>query len=234
MPAPLSVVIPTLNAAHALPATADALLEGVSSGLVRELVLSDGGSADQTRMVAGELGAVWIEGPPGRGRQLGRGVAAAQGDWLLLLHADTHLSPGWAEVALRHMTTHPEMAGWFRLAFRAEGIAPRMVAGGANLRSRLLGLPYGDQGLLISRSVLERAGGVPALPLMEDVALARALKGCLRGLAAEAHTSAERYEKDGWFRRAASNLGTLSRYLLGADPEALRKQYDSSQRAGGE
>lgn len=231
MPAPLSIVIPTLNAARALPATADALLEGVSSGVVGDLVISDGGSTDETAEVAEELGATWIEGPAGRGGQLRRGVAASAADWVLLLHADTHLSAGWAEVAYRHINEHPKMAGWFRLRFRADGLMPGLVAGGANLRSRVLGLPYGDQGLLVSRALLERVGGVPNLPLMEDVALARALRGRLRGLNAEAMTSASRYEQDGWLRRAASNLGTLARYRLGADPAQLQARYERGRRS---
>ncbi len=233
MPAPLSVVIPTLNAATALPATADALLEGVSSGLVRELVISDGASTDNVREVAEALGAELVEGPQGRGGQLRRGVEAATGDWLLLLHADTHLSPGWAEVAHAHINAQPDHAGWFRLGFRAEGLAPRLVAGGANLRSRWLGLPYGDQGLLVSRAVLNSVGGVPDLPLMEDVALARALKGRLRGLDAVAVTSAERYQQDGWGRRVMRNLGTLLRYLAGSDPARLKARYENLPRDAG-
>jgi rSAM/selenodomain-associated transferase 2 len=233
MPAPLSVVIPTLNAASELPETAEALLEGVSSGLVRELVISDGGSGDDTGAVARELGALWLTGPPGRGGQLKRGVAAASGEWVLLLHADTHLAPGWAEAAHRHMTTQPRMAGWFRLRFRSAGLMPRLVAGGANLRSRALGLPYGDQGLLVDRDVLYEIGGVPDIPLMEDVALARALRGRLRPLDADALTSAARYERDGWARRMGFNLATLARYALGADPAALRARYESRTRKTG-
>ncbi len=229
MPAPLSVVIPTLNAAEALPATTDALLEGATSGLVRELVISDGGSTDGTEAAARELGAVWVNGPAGRGAQLARGVAAASGDWVLLLHADTHLAPGWSDVARDHMNTAPEAAGWFRLRFRAEGLPPRLVAGGAVLRSRWLGLPYGDQGLLVSRRVLGEVGGVPDLPLMEDVALARALKGRLRELPCAAWTSAARYARDGWARRVVGNLSTLARYALGADPSDLKRRYE---RAG--
>lgn len=225
MPAPITVVIPTLDAADALPATADALLEGVTCGLVAGLVISDGGSADGTREVAKELGAVLVEGPPGRGGQLARGVAAADSDWVLMLHADTWLSPGWSAAARSHIAEHADKAGYFRLRFRAGGLAPRLVAGGANLRSRLLGLPWGDQGLLVSRRVLASVGGVPELPLMEDVALARRLRGRLRMIGAEALTSAERYERDGWGRRVAANLWTLLRYALRADPDRLAARY---------
>ena len=226
MRAPLSIVIPTLNAAAELPETAEALLAGATSGLVRELVISDGGSTDETVKVAKELGALVVAGSPGRGSQLARGVEASSGDWLLLLHADTHLAEGWEEVAYDHMNQHPDRAGWFRLRFRAAGMAPRIVAGGANWRSRILQLPYGDQGLLVSRALLSEVGGVPDVPLMEDVLLARALKGRLRGLDCDALTSPARYERDGWVKRTAGNLGTLARFYLGASPELLKARYE--------
>lgn len=230
MPAPIAVIIPCLNAAHALPATTEALLGGLTDGLVAELILSDGGSKDAITDVARELGATMVTGPKGRGGQIARGVAAARAPWVLILHADTHLSHDWAQAARSHMENHPDKAGWFRLRFRAKGFAPRLVAGGANLRSRLLELPYGDQGLLVARATLEEAGGVPDIPLMEDVALARRLKGRLRPLDAVALTSPERYEAEGWLRRSVHNLGTLLRYLLGASPESLVTRYE---RQGG-
>ncbi len=228
MPAAISIVIPTLNAATHLAGTSDTLLEGVTNGLVSEMILSDGGSTDDTRDAARELGAVWVEGPPSRGGQLARGVAAAKSDWVLLLHADTWLSEGWSKAAAVHIAHHPKSAGWLRLRFRAQGLAPKLISTGANLRSRL-GLPYGDQGLLISRALLEDVGGIPELPLMEDVALARRLTGNLRPIDAEALTSADRYLRDGWVRRTLRNLGTLARYALGADPATLQARYTSSR-----
>lgn len=225
MRAPISVVIPTLNAAIELPAVLAALAEGLEAGLIRELVISDGGSTDGTRAIAEAAGAVWAEGPAGRGGQLRRGVDAAAGVWLLVLHADTQLAPGWTEAVLRHLRDAEDRAGYFRLAFRARGVLPRMVAGWANLRSRRFGLPYGDQGLLIHRKLYAAVGGYPDIPLMEDVAIARALKGRLSPLSAEAFTRADRYEQEGWLRRGARNLLTLGRYLAGADPNALAEGY---------
>ncbi len=228
MSAPLSVIIPTLNAAHVLPETLAALMEGVDAGVIRELVISDGGSEDATIAIAEEAGGRVLTGSRGRGAQLRQAAEAARGDWLLLLHADTWLSPGWTDAVTSHMAGSGESVGYFRLAFRARGIFPRLVAEWANLRSRLFGLPYGDQGLLIHRDLLERIGGVPPLDLMEDVALVRALKGRLLSLPAVALTSAERYEQDGWIRRGARNLWTLIRYLLGADPAKLARDYARS------
>jgi rSAM/selenodomain-associated transferase 2 len=225
MPAPLSVVIPTLDAAGDLPETLERLIEGIHAGLIRELVISDANSGDATAEIGTAVGAVVIAGPAGRGGQIGRGVAAAQGEWVLILHADTHLEAGWSAIAAAHIGTKPQNAGYFRLAFRATGIAPAIVGGWANVRSRVLGLPYGDQGLLISRDLLAEIGGVPDIPLMEDVALARALRGRMTALAAVAETSAERFLNEGWMRRGTRNLVTLTRYLLGADPNALAKDY---------
>lgn len=229
MRAPISVVIPTLNAESHLPATAEALLSGVTEGVIGELIVSDGGSDDTTLEVARALGAEIVEGPRSRGGQIGRGVEVARGDWVLILHADTHLGPHWLEAVARHIASRPDAAGYFQLAFRASGVAARAVAFGANARSRVFGLPYGDQGLLVSRAVLESVGGVPDVPLMEDVALARALKGRLFMLEAEAQTSAARYLSEGWLRRVLRNLWTLARYLGGARPEDLVRGYEAKR-----
>ena len=111
-------------------------------------------------------------------------------------------------------------AGYFRLRFDRGG---RAVAAWANLRAALFGLPYGDQGLLIRQSLYARVGGYPDIPLMEDVALVRALRGHLVRLDATAVTSAERYRKQGWVRRGARNCWTLARYFAGADVAALAR-----------
>lgn len=225
MPAPLTIVIPTLNAAGALPDTAAALLPGVTSGLVAGLIISDGGSEDATHSIAKDLGAELIQGPKGRGGQIARGVAAAATDWVLILHADTQLAPGWPDTASNHMSVHPETAGYFHLRFRADGIWPRLVEAGANWRSKALGLPYGDQGLLIRRQLLDQIGGIPDVPLMEDVILAGRLRSKLRPLGLPAETSADRYEAAGWARRVARNLWTLARFKLGVSPETLARKY---------
>lgn len=223
MRAPISVIIPTLNAADHLPACLGALGEGLQAGLIRELVVSDGGSQDSTRAIAEAAGARLVTGPASRGGQIRRGVATAEGRWLLVLHADTLLAPGWTEPVMAGLT--PPGAWHFRLAFDAPGLAPRLVAGWANLRARLFYLPYGDQGLLIDRATLEAVGGYPDMPLMEDVALARRLRRTMRLLPATAVTSADKYRSQGWLRRGTRNLWTLTRYLAGADPDTLARSY---------
>lgn len=226
MTAPVSVVIPTLNAADGLGPCLGALTEGLMRGLVAELVLADGGSSDAIAAVADAAGARLVRAPRGRGAQLAAGAAAARADWLLFLHADTVLGPGWAEAAARHVAGPADRAGWFRLAFDSNHPMARVTAGWANLRARALGLPFGDQGLLIHRTLYASAGGHPAIPLMEDVALARALRGRLMALDATATTSAERYARDGWLRRGARNLSTQALWFAGADPARLARRYD--------
>ncbi len=219
MRAPVSIIIPTLNAERVLPGCLASLVEGLEAGLICELVVSDGGSEDGTQSLAEAWGAHLCVGEPSRGAQLARGCKRAVGEWLLVLHADTQLAPGWAAAARAHMVT--QEAGWFRLRFDRGG---RIVAAWANLRSRL-GLPYGDQGLLLPRRLYDAVGGYEEIPLMEDVAMARALKGQLRRINAEAVTSADKYRQQGWLRRGRRNLWTLLRYFMGAAPAALAAAY---------
>ena len=223
MPAPISVIIPTLNAAATIGPTLAALAEGLEAGLIGELIIVDGSSEDGMEDIARQIGARFATVPPSRGRQLAAGAALASRPWLLFIHADTVLSEGWLDAAQAHLAT-PKKAGYFRLRFDAFGLPPRLAAGWANLRSRLFALPYGDQALLISSKLYHQAGGYPDQPLMEDVALTRALKGKLTSLNADAVTSATKY-KGRWLRRGSHNLSLLLRYFLGASPEALAKRY---------
>ena len=226
MPAPLSIIIPTLNAAADLPLCLESLLPGLEAGLIREVIVADAGSSDATRAIAGASGATVIDCAAGRGRQLRAGADAARGEWLLFLHADTALSRDWAERAAVHMGTRPGMAAAFTLKYRSDAGAARWLEARANRRARWFGLPYGDQGLLITRALYNEIGGYADIPLMEDVRIVRAIgKARLVILAAEARTSAAKYERDGWRRRAWKNAWLVARYLMGAPPEALAKVY---------
>lgn len=204
----------------------DSLLPGLSVQLIREVIAVDGGSVDQTRRIAEGAGCTIIDSPPGRGKQLIAGANAARGDWLLFLHADTALSRDWAERVDAHITERPTNAAAFTLAFRSDAREATWLAARANRRARLLGLPYGDQGLLISRRHYNEVCGYPDQPLMEDVAIIRAIgKRRLTILSAEARTSATKYERDGWRKRAYRNAWLLMRYRLGAAPEKLARIY---------
>jgi rSAM/selenodomain-associated transferase 2 len=222
--APLSVVIPTLEAADRIGPCLGGLSEGIA-GLIREVILADGGSSDAIAAVADATGARLVTAPRGRGTQLAEGARAARGEWLLFLHADTVLAPGWAEAVRRHIARGPERAGYFRLAYDSDAAMARVTAAWANLRSRALRLPYGDQGLLVARALYQRVGGHPPIPLMEDVAIARRLGRRLVPLDALAVTSAEHYLREGWARRGARNLSTLALWYAGASPERLARRY---------
>lgn len=226
MPAPLSIIIPTLNAEADLPLCLESLMPGLDAGLIREVIICDGGSTDHTRAMAEGAGAVVIDSAKGRARQLAAGAAEARGDWLLFLHADTALSRDWAERVAGHLKHQPGKAAVFTLAYRSDARMAKVVAARANARTRWLGLPYGDQGLLISRALYDEIGGYEDLPLMEDVRIVQAVgRKRLIILSAEVRTSAAKYERDGWRRRSWHNSWLITRYLMGASPHALAKRY---------
>ncbi len=216
----MTAVIPTLNAASVLPGTLAAL-----GGQV-DVVVSDGGSTDGTPDVARAAGAAVVEGPRGRGVQIAAGIEAARSPWLLLLHADTRLAPGWAAAAAAHMRAAPDRAGYFRFALDSADPRARRLERMVAWRCRVLAMPYGDQGLLIARDVLDEVGGVRPMPLMEDVDLVRRLgRGRLTPLAADALTSAGRWERDGWRRRSARNLACLALWHTGVPPSLVARLY---------
>ena len=215
----LSVVIPTLDAA----ATLGACLERLRGA--EEVIVVDGGSRDETWRIAEAAGVRLIAGERGRGAQLGRGAAAARGDWLLFLHADTRLGPGWRDAAETHAQTRPGDPACFRFQLDDAAWQARWVEAGVALRLRALGLPYGDQGLLLSRALYGAVGGYRPLPLMEDVDLVRRLPQRPVALAAEAVTSAERWRRDGWLRRSGRNLACLALHRLGMSPERVARLY---------
>lgn len=228
MTAPISIVIPTLNAQTHLPACLAALTEGLPEGLIRELIVTDGGSTDETVEIADAVGAEIVQGDASRGGQLRHGVAAARAKWVMVLHADTILEAGWSHAVADHVLRGDGGPAYFRLGFRSRGLMPLLVAGWANFRARVFGLPYGDQGILMKVSDYRRVGGYPDQPLMEDVALAFALSKAGKRpvpLPVRAMTSAEAYKRDGWLRRGTGNLWRLMRYCLGADPIRLARGY---------
>ncbi|HEX8513325.1 MAG TPA: TIGR04283 family arsenosugar biosynthesis glycosyltransferase [Allosphingosinicella sp.] len=216
----LSVVIPALNAAATLGPCLSAVAEA------DEIIVVDGGSTDGTAAIARSHGARLVQSPRGRGIQLAAGAAAATGDWLLFLHADTRLAPGWREAAERHMARRPDKAACFRFRLDAGERRARLVEAGVALRVRALGLPYGDQGLLIARRLHDEVGGYRPLALMEDVDLVRRIGARrIERLAVDAVTSAQRWRRGGWLRRSARNLLCLALYRAGMSAERVARLY---------
>ena len=227
----ISVVIPTLNAAPTLLHTLAALVPALVQGVVQEAIIADGGSTDDTSIIANAAGTRVMETPVGRGTQLDAGAAIARGDWLRFLHADTVIEPGWAEEAEAFMERvgsgrRRQAAAYFRFSLDDDGFMPRLVERLVGLRCALLALPYGDQGLLISRALYDRLGGYRSIPLMEDVDLVRRLKRReIVGLKSRAVTSARRYQTEGYFARGFRNFGLMALYYLRVPPRVLARLY---------
>lgn len=176
----LSVVIPTLNAEAELVRTFVSLVPAAAEGVVREVVVVDGGSVDGTEQVVDAAGARLLRVPEGSGQRMAAGAAAVErGAWLMFLNAGTVLEPGWAaEVQafierVARAGRADDCAAVFRYALDDFGWRARTSELGATLRCRLLALPYGNQGLILSRGFYDRLGGHRSVPVLEDVDLVR-------------------------------------------------------------
>jgi rSAM/selenodomain-associated transferase 2 len=225
------VVIPTLNAETTLGPTLAALVPAAVDGLIREVIVVDGGSIDRTAEVVDHAGATLLTGNKGRGQQLAAGAKQARFPWLLFLHADTVLESGWEREAGTFMgridsSERPPAAAAFRFTLDDEGARPRVLEQLVALRCRALRLPYGDQGLLIPKRLYDEIGGFRPLALMEDVDLVRRL-GRRRTvmLRSRAVTSAERFRRQGYVRRSARNLLCLTLYSLRVPAHVIGRIY---------
>ncbi len=219
----LSVIIPTRNANASLPRTLACLASHRDEAGIDEIIVADGGSVTLPEVT--EFGAVLLHGPSGRGVQMAAGAKAATGDWLLFLHADTVLGAGWAPAVRAHMASSGE-AAVFRFKLDDASIKARILEKLVVLRCALFAMPYGDQGLLVSRALYDEAGGFRPLPLMEDVDLvSRIGRSRLTYLDVPAITSAERYVRDGYVARIVRNLTCLAMWSVGVSPERISRFY---------
>lgn len=227
----ITVVIPTLNAEGGLAATLAALVPAVVEGLVREVIIVDGGSTDRTLAIADQAGVEVVEAAAGRGGQLAIGAARAKFPWLMFLHADTVLEPGWereASVFIDRVDAgkREPAAAAFGFALDDTGLAPRIVEAFVSLRSAVFRLPYGDQGLLISKQLYAEIGGYRPLPLMEDVDIVRRLRRRrMILLRPRAVTSALRYRRDGYTHRVLRNQLCLLMYFMRIPPGSIARMY---------
>ena len=220
----LSVVIPALDEERSI----GALLGDLQMlDVPHEVIVVDGGSSDDTLRVAEAHDARALRSARGRGTQLAAGARAARAPTLCFLHADARLhEPARRELAAmaRAGTTG---AFAFRFRIDARGWRYRFIELGAHLRVRLFGLPYGDQGLVVSRAEYDAAGGYPELPLMEDVAIVDRLRRIthVRALRASLPVSARRWERDGPLTRMLRNWRIMIAYRLGASGHQLADRY---------
>jgi rSAM/selenodomain-associated transferase 2 len=219
----ISIIIPALNEARAIGATLDAAAR--VQGLT-EVIVVDGGSADETVAVARARGARVVNSARGRGAQMHAGALAARGEVFWFLHADT-LAPADAASCIARALEDPRAVGGnFRICFDGTGRAARFLTW-LYPRLRLLGLAYGDSGIFVRRAAYERAGGFRAFPIFEDLDLLRALWKQGRFVQAEACvvTSSRRFEGRSFALTFARWSLLQSLYWLGVSPHTLARLY---------
>lgn len=221
----LSIIIPVLNEAGNIPALLDSLQPLRQRGV--EVVVVDGGSTDDTVALARNRADQVITSSPGRARQMNAAAAAARGEILCFLHADTRLPEGADGVIIDGLTR--SRRSWGRFDVRITGDHPMLglIAHLMNWRSRLTGIATGDQGLFVTRSLFEAAGRFPEIALMEDIAFSRQLKiyGAPLCIAHQLTTSGRRWEKNGVWRTIWLMWRLRFAYWLGADPDKLALRY---------
>jgi rSAM/selenodomain-associated transferase 2 len=196
-----------------------------------DVVVVDGGSLDGTPELACAHGARVVPSAPGRAQQLQAGLEATAGDVVVFVHADTRLPEGWADALVCAVAQPGCVGGAFDFAFEPEAGASRALAWvewGSRLRSRWLGLPYGDQALFARRCELDAIGGIPQTPLMEDLDLVVRLKrrGRLVPLSLAVRTSPRRHLEHGVWRTALRHALAAVAWQLGAPRAPLRSWLD--------
>lgn len=219
----VSVIIPALNEAAQIMAT----LQSVRADHPHEIIVVDGGSTDNTRNLARDVGATVIQSKPGRARQMNAGAAQATGGVLLFLHADTRLPNDWTRVVQESLGQPKVVAGAFAFHVAEPFAGRRLVEGATNLRSRWFQNPYGDQALFLRRTLFEELGGFADLPIMEDYELNQRLRkrGRIATSASAAITSGRRWKKLGIVRTTVINKMIITGYHLGVCPHKLARFY---------
>lgn len=222
----ISIIIPTLNDCEQLRSTLPPLQGFRSDG--HEVILVDGGGEDDTPGVADGQVDLFLTAERGRAAQMNEGARRAAGALLLFLHADTLLTEEAMAALLKNLPGSGKCWGRFDVRLSGSRQMLRVVETMINLRSRLSGIATGDQGIFVEREAFERAGGYPDIPLMEDVALSRALKRLSRPLCISSPliTSSRRWEERGIWRTIRLMWRLRLAYALGADPRDLAKRYD--------
>jgi len=219
----ISVFIPTLNEAAVIEKTLTALPRHESL----ERIVVDGHSSDGTAALAEPFADKVLVTQAGRAQQMNAGARVAGGEVFLFLHADSRLDENGFCDLIEAFDDPAVVGGAFRLAIDSSRLSLRIVAAVANWRTWLTGIPYGDQGIFVRRSVFERLGGYPELPIMEDLEFARRLNraGTIALLSRPMITSSRRWDKEGVGYTTVRNQIFVLFYLLGVSPTRLSRWY---------
>jgi rSAM/selenodomain-associated transferase 2 len=228
-----SIVIPVLNEADRINALIGHL-RGLPEQDKIEIIVVDGGAQGDTIGAVTDRSVRCLSSAAGRAGQMNAGAAAAMGEVLIFLHADTRL-PGDAPTLIDYALGRPGIVGGaFDLGIRSDRPALKLIAAVASRRSRLTRIPYGDQAIFLRRDYFQRIGGWPDIPLMEDVALMRQIKKSgerIFIIPRRVSTSPRRWEKEGIVRATLRNWILLGSYYLGVAPERLARHYRSGSAA---
>ena len=219
----ISIIIPVLNEGKTISET----IAHLANNSNLEVIVVDGGSQDDTVMIARSQGVQVICAPIGRAQQMNAGAAIATGDILLFLHADTRLPPNFPSL-VRQALQHPgTIAGAFELGIDDQMLGLRLIERMANWRSQFLSMPYGDQAIFVQASIFHNIGGFPNLPIMEDFEFIRSLKksGKIAIVPASVLTSARRWQKLGIIQTTLINQLMIIGYFLRVPPAKLVTWY---------
>ena len=221
----LSIIMPVLNEGEGIAAALDALIDLRTLGA--ELIVVDGGSQDATVQRARIRADRVVLGPRGRALQMNAGAEKATGDVLLFLHADTRLPPMAEMLVLDGLARSGRDWGRFNVKIAGRSPLLRIVGHMMNLRSRITGIATGDQAIFVKRDVFREVGGFAEIPLMEDIALCKALKRKSRPLCIRrrAVTLGRRWDKEGVLRTVVLMWRLRLAYYFGADPAVLARRY---------
>lgn len=223
----ISIIIPTLNEQASL----GLLLDTLQSYHGLEIIVADGGSNDNTLDIAKEYDVRAVSSEPGRGVQQNMGAKLASGEILLFLHCDTILPENF-DKHIENLIDQPgTAAGAFRLKINANGAGFRLIEWGANLRSRLFKMVYGDQALFMYRKTFHRVGGFPGQLILEDVELVRRIKqiGRIQLAPVAVITSKRRWQRYGLLRTTLLNQVILIGNFFKVSPEKLGRLYYSKK-----
>jgi glycosyltransferase involved in cell wall biosynthesis len=229
----LSVVIASLNDAAVLNRTLASVLPGMVDGLVRQVIVADGGSTDQTAAIAEAAGVEFVRSLAGMGCQMQVGASETRQPWILFLHAGAVLEGGWHGDAARFIATvergKPQRtAAAFQFGVDDVGVAPRVWEFLISLWCKALRLPMGEQGLLLPRALYDRLGGHRPSQTTENFALLRQLRRnerCI--LSSRAVIGAERFRREQYVTRLAQGLGGLVFDLVRIPAKILERRLGS-------
>lgn len=223
----LSIIIPVFNESRFINDTI-AHLDMLAQGNHMECIVVDGSPNSDTIKVVKNKSIIRTTSTKGRGLQMNRGAFIARGDALLFLHADTLLPPGALEHIEAVMRNERYAGGAFDLSIDSNKPLMRLVEKVASLRSRITGIPYGDQALFVRRAVFHSMGGFRDIPVMEDVDFMRRLKARKERIhitRMKVLTSPRRWEKEGIVYGTFRNWALMTLYLFGMKPEKLARFY---------